>query len=85
MFEDHRLDLLQPGAGLDAELLHEPPSDSPVGRQRLDLRLDMDDRVALLEQLLGKSLCRKLGVYRLPEKFLLSVVIPVALWWNLLS
>jgi glycosyltransferase involved in cell wall biosynthesis len=44
---------------------------------RGDQQLAEDDRIALLEQLLGKSLCRKLGVYRLPEKFLLSVVIPV--------
>lgn len=44
---------------------------------RGDRQLAEDDRIALLEQLLGKSLCRKLGVYRLPEKFLLSVVIPV--------
>jgi glycosyltransferase involved in cell wall biosynthesis len=35
------------------------------------------DLVALAEQLLGKSLCRRLGVYRLPDNFLLSVVIPV--------
>jgi glycosyltransferase involved in cell wall biosynthesis len=35
------------------------------------------DRIALAEQLLGKSVCRRLGIYRLPENFLLSVVIPV--------
>ena len=35
------------------------------------------DRVALLETLLGAAVCRRLGIYRLPEGFLLSVVIPV--------
>ena len=35
------------------------------------------DRVAFLETLLGAAVCRRLGIYRLPEGFLLSVVIPV--------
>jgi glycosyltransferase involved in cell wall biosynthesis len=35
------------------------------------------EAVELVEQLLGKTVCRRLGIYRLPEKFLLSVVIPV--------
>jgi glycosyltransferase involved in cell wall biosynthesis len=35
------------------------------------------DRVTLLEALLGVAVCRRLGIYRLPEGFLLSVVIPV--------
>ncbi|MEX2558344.1 MAG: glycosyltransferase family 2 protein [Pirellulales bacterium] len=35
------------------------------------------DRVELLERLLGKSACRRLGIFRLPDGFLLSVVIPV--------
>ncbi len=35
------------------------------------------DRVALLEQLLGVDACRRLGVYLVPNDFLLSVVIPV--------
>jgi len=35
------------------------------------------DHVELLEQKLGKGVCRRLGIYRLPEGFLLSVVIPV--------
>lgn len=35
------------------------------------------DRIELLEQLLGKSTCRRLGIYRIPDTFLLSVVIPV--------
>ena len=33
--------------------------------------------VELLEQLLGRGVCRQLGIYRLPDRFLLSVVIPV--------
>ena len=35
--EDHRFDLPQPWAGLDAELLHEPLSDCAERRQRLGL------------------------------------------------
>jgi glycosyltransferase involved in cell wall biosynthesis len=33
--------------------------------------------VEFLEQLLGESVCRQLGIYRLPDNFLLSVVMPV--------
>src|SRR5688572_26423513 len=35
------------------------------------------DRVELLEGLLGAEICRKLGIYRIPDGFLLSVVMPV--------
>lgn len=35
------------------------------------------ERVDELEALLGKHVCRKLGIYRLPRGFRLSVVIPV--------
>jgi len=35
------------------------------------------EAIEFLEQLLGASVCRRLGMYRLPENFLLSVVIPV--------
>lgn len=35
------------------------------------------DRIGLLETLLGARICRKLGIYRLPDDFVLSVVIPV--------
>jgi glycosyltransferase involved in cell wall biosynthesis len=35
------------------------------------------DRVALLQRLLGEAACRQLGIFPLPEGFLLSVVIPV--------
>jgi glycosyltransferase involved in cell wall biosynthesis len=38
---------------------------------------DRIDRVDVLQRLLGKELSRKLGVFRLPEGFRLSVVIPV--------
>lgn len=36
-----------------------------------------DQRALLLRQLLGDGPCRQLGIYPLPEGFLLSVVIPV--------
>jgi len=35
------------------------------------------DRVEIVERLLGSDLCRKLGIFRLPEGFKLSVVMPV--------
>ncbi len=35
------------------------------------------DRVGFLERLLGRDLCRRLGIYRIPSGFLLSVVMPV--------
>jgi glycosyltransferase involved in cell wall biosynthesis len=35
------------------------------------------DRVAWLQGLLGTELCRRLGIYRVPDDFKLSVVIPV--------
>lgn len=35
------------------------------------------DRIEILRQLFGQELCRKLGIFRLPEGFRLSVVIPV--------
>jgi len=39
--------------------------------------LDQSARVDLLERLLGKSICRRLGIFRFPPGFVLSVVIPV--------
>lgn len=35
------------------------------------------DRIELLQRLLGPELCRRLGIFRIPPGFLLSVVIPV--------
>ncbi len=35
------------------------------------------DAVDFLQRLLGPVICRRLGIYRLPEGFLLSVVVPV--------
>jgi glycosyltransferase involved in cell wall biosynthesis len=40
-------------------------------------RDDFERRLALLERLFGAEACRELGFYRLPEDFLLSVVVPV--------
>ena len=36
-----------------------------------------EDRVELLLVLLGDDLCRRMGIYRIPDRFLLSVIIPV--------
>jgi glycosyltransferase involved in cell wall biosynthesis len=38
---------------------------------------DPADRIAQCERLLGAAACRQLGIYRVPEGFRLSVVIPV--------
>lgn len=35
------------------------------------------DRIELLQRLLGTELCRRLGIYRIPAGFTLSVVVPV--------
>lgn len=42
-----------------------------------EVELQYADRIELLEHLLGKNICRSLGIFRLPEGFVLSVVIPV--------
>src|SRR5947209_7914855 len=39
--------------------------------------LEEPERQECLRRLLGESLCRHLGIYRIPDDFLLSVVIPV--------
>lgn len=39
--------------------------------------LPRNDRVAVLQQLLGDAACRRLGLYPIPADFKLSVVIPV--------
>lgn len=39
--------------------------------------LEPTERLELLTHLLGRNTCRKLGIYRLPEGFRLSVIIPV--------
>ena len=38
---------------------------------------DTRDQIALAQRLLGPMVCHRLGIYRLPDDFLLSVVIPV--------
>ena len=38
---------------------------------------EVGDPVEFLEKLLGPSICRRLGIFRLPDDFLLSVVMPV--------
>jgi glycosyltransferase involved in cell wall biosynthesis len=41
------------------------------------LQSEPRDAVAYLESLLGTAVCRRLGIYRLSQDFMLSVVIPV--------
>ena len=52
------------------------PSSDAADASRQD-PLNLPGRVERLEQLLGRSACQQLGIYRLPKDFLLSVVIPV--------
>jgi glycosyltransferase involved in cell wall biosynthesis len=47
------------------------------GLNRVDLPLNDAERREWLIRLLGESVCRRLGIYRLPEDLVLSVVIPV--------
>ena len=51
-------------------LLEAAGNDDPLDEKRLD-------RVQMIQRLLGADLCRKLGVFRLPKGFKLSVVMPV--------
>ena len=48
-----------------------------LAEELVENRDSTEDRVALLRRLLGADVCRRLGIYPLPENFLLSVVIPV--------
>jgi glycosyltransferase involved in cell wall biosynthesis len=64
------------------QLLHSPDFDPSrlatlLAESGLDEGLSETERVALLEKLLGPAVCHKLGIYALPEGFVLSVVIPV--------
>ena len=42
-----------------------------------EVEMQYADRIELLEHLLGENICRSLGIFRLPQGFVLSVVIPV--------
>jgi len=44
---------------------------------RRPIPVSPQERVALLHQLLGEPACRQLGIYKIPDDFKLSVVIPV--------
>ncbi|WP_233200096.1 glycosyltransferase family 2 protein [Blastopirellula marina] len=47
-------------------------------REMLESLCENEDvRVEFLTQLLGRSACRELAIYRLPDNFVLSVVVPV--------
>jgi glycosyltransferase involved in cell wall biosynthesis len=51
---------------------------NPFPRLLTDPRLDLtEDRAQMLHRLLGEPVCRQLGIYPIPDNFLLSVVIPV--------
>lgn len=48
---------------------------SEPARERVDFATG--DRLEILQRVLGEELCRRLGLFRLPEGFRLSIVIPV--------
>lgn len=52
-----------------------PPQIADLCRQAAELK--REDKVSFLQQLLGRDACRRLGIYPVPQDFLLSVVIPV--------
>jgi glycosyltransferase involved in cell wall biosynthesis len=56
-----------------------PPNSSPQWQQNAGPSQSgvARDQIALAQQLLGPTVCHRLGIYRLPDDFLLSVVIPV--------
>jgi glycosyltransferase involved in cell wall biosynthesis len=58
-----------------AERNHKPCDDSV--RLLEQVAASPTRRVELLQRLLGEPACRQLGLYPIPEEFLLSVVIPV--------
>lgn len=61
----------------EANQLREALFDVAEGLLRTGGDVAAADRVDILERLLGEDVCRRLGIYRLPGDFLLSVVIPV--------
>lgn len=48
-----------------------------IGQLSDALPADERERVGMLQRLLGNDVCRRLGIYHLPDAFLLTVVIPV--------
>jgi len=73
----------QPGGDLSHVVVRVPPVSAapPVAVQSATAHgaSALDDRQAedLAIRLLGENLCRRLGIYRVPQGFVLSVVIPV--------
>jgi glycosyltransferase involved in cell wall biosynthesis len=55
----------------------QPPSGPNVDDLIATLATSPADRLRFLQEILGVSACRQLGIYPLPEGFKLSVVIPV--------
>ncbi|HEV3006984.1 MAG TPA: glycosyltransferase family 2 protein, partial [Pirellulales bacterium] len=64
---------------LDDSLESAPSDDRGLVARLIDeaSQLDRAARVELLESLLSASVCRRLGIFRLPPGFVLSVVVPV--------
>jgi glycosyltransferase involved in cell wall biosynthesis len=52
-------------------------TDSTLGRWLAEVEASPDKRLEVLHRLLGEPACRQLGIYPIPDGFLLSVVIPV--------
>jgi len=55
----------------------QPMTTSPDGLNGDDIPVNDAERREWLIRLLGESICRRMGIYRLPDDLVLSVVIPV--------
>jgi glycosyltransferase involved in cell wall biosynthesis len=58
-------------------MLSSNDSDAIADVLRRSISASPQERLAILHQLLGEPACRQLGIYKIPEGFKLSVVIPV--------
>lgn len=48
-----------------------------MSNAQIDALVAQNQKVEKLEEMFGKNICKSMGLYRIPENFLLSVVIPV--------
>jgi len=71
------MDSLSSEHDLSSETLRDVVSRLADELQSQDVEGISRDRVELLERLIGRGVCRRLGIYVLPADFVLSVVIPV--------
>ena len=71
------MDSFSSESDLTAETLRDLISRLADELQSQDVEGISSGRIELLERLIGRDVCRRLGIYALPADFVLSVVIPV--------